>query len=235
MMRFSVRPMPAKENLEMRPGEVDDKAWKDPLSAGAHLQIGGDVLIGICDSLSQALVKRGLEKEAINNTMLELINLFVQNGDADTRIKEWITERDFSNFDYDVRSSFSKVDQSDRWDSWYIIRRAGRSGIESATQWNDECFAKMNDREKELVQKLHETRRAYWQAQEAYEDYVEDHSIMTINDFFIKYADQLSKIDKDWYDYVEEHLKACVQSVLKRRAEKKAEDTATAERPTAAV
>lgn len=219
------------ESLEMKPGEVDDREWKEPISAGAHLYIFSEALQGVIESLAKRLVSKGLSKEEINGKMVELLNLFTANGDMSEQFKKWMLEEDFANPTWDVRDNLYKVEPQDRWDSWWKIKDRALDAVDYGN-WRSEFKKKMNDREKELLENFERTREEAYKARRAYEEYIENNAVDAIQEIFTKYGETFSKIDEEWYKGVELRLRDEVERVKKRRAEKKAEMDATASRAT---
>ena len=221
---------PATEEVSMEPGEIDNKAWNEPISAGAHLQVFSGVVIGLVKSITKRFIAKGMPADEINSKARMLLNEFVQNGDLDNRFKTWMFERDFSDDQWDLKEELEKARPPCEYGSWYVIYDEAKYGVRDG-QWNVDYRQKMNDREKALVDALSEARQKLYQAERAYNDYVNDHVVVTINDVFIKYGEILSKMDKEWYDGVESCLKTELALVEKRRKEKLAEEDSTSERP----
>ena len=89
----------------------------------------------------------------------------------------------------------------------------------------------LNERERELVKRLEEARSALREVEHEFHDYTFGCAIDCINDIFVKYADALQKIDKEWYDEIVLSLKRDVERVQKERAQKKLEDESAVSRP----
>lgn len=221
---------PATEEVSMEPGAIDDKAWNEPISAGAHLQVFSGVVIGIVKSITKRFIAKGMPADEINSKAHMLLNEFVQNGDLDTGFKTWMFEKDFSDDRWDLDEELGEVRPPCEYESWYDIYDGAKYGVKDG-EWSGDYRQKMNAREKALVDALSEARQKLNQAERAYNDYVNDHAVVTINDVFIKYGEILSKMDKEWYDGVESRLKIELASVEKRRKAKLAEKDSTSDRP----
>ena len=230
MMNFALKPQPAKESIEMKPGEVENKAYTEPISAGAHLQVFSEAIMGIAESLSKRLISKGVDKKDVNSTIITFLQTVASNGDFDAQFKSWLFDHDFSDIKWDLRDELRQVTPNDKWDSWYIILDNAKGGVKCGSKWSDEFQKKMNPREQELLKTLREAEDKYYDAKYKYEEYVHDHAIDTLNEIFVKYAEPLSKIDKEWYDGIETRLRLEVERLNRRRAEKKAEEDAAAGR-----
>lgn len=230
MMNYLITP--STEELSMAPGKVDDRQYEEPISAGAHLQVFSEVVQGVISSLSRRLVSKGLPPEEVNAKMRGLLNTFAENGDLDTKFKTWLFDHDFADLRWDIHEELDKVRPSDKYDSWWILYDQARWGVRDA-KYSDDYLKKMNDREKELLTTFREAQRKFYEAKRAYAEYVEDHTIETINEVITKYGETLSKMDKEWYDQIESRLKTEMADLERRRKQKKAESQATADRPTA--
>lgn len=227
------KPSMEDSGLEMRPGEVDGKEWKESISAGAHLHVYTDALLGVISSIIGYLKTKGLDKSTINAKVIELLNLMVTNGDIDDKLKGYILKNDHvEDGNWEIYSMFDKVNStSERWSSWWKIISATRNGVSWAPYSSDSFKNKMNDREKQLLETLEQARKAYWDAQSKYDRYVYDHAIMTINEIFVKYSDVFQRMAKEWFDTITtQYLKYEVEQVEKRRKEKAGEDDETSER-----
>ena len=62
-------------------------------------------------------------------------------------------------------------------------------------------------------------------------DYFEDMAIDLLHDVSTKYSDILSKVDTDWFDSISKGMTRAYDDLMKKRAEKKAEDSSVLSRP----
>ena len=228
--KFSIKP--STESMIFKEGEIDGKKWDPVLSAGAQQTIYHNVMKAMRKLIAGKLMNQGKDKEYITAKVDELLNLFVQNGDTRKEYLQWINEEDEA-ADIEWHSS-TYADLNKRWNGtgfWTLLDYVGYS-VKDESKWGKEFRDKMNDREKALVKAVRDAQKALWKAEEEYNDYVFDTAVVSINEMLIKYGEFLRLIDNDWYSQLMEGSKYYMDRVEKRRAERKAEEEASQNRPT---
>ena len=227
--------LPSVENaLPTAPGSIDATAYKPTLSAYFAQSVNYDALNGIIDSVVAVLGAKGTDKEDINAKIRELVELLKSNGDLNNEEAKWILERDYSKaYTWEQSDDLWKLNTAEeRWSAYWRIRDCAMCAVSCISRWNDKVKRQqLNEREQELVKRLDEARAALREVEREFHDYTFGCAVDCINDIFVKYADALQKIDKDWYDEIVLCLKRDVERVQKERAQKKLEDESAVNRP----
>lgn len=227
---------PAKESVDLKPGEIDGTKWDEKLSSGAQQWILLDALRGIVKAVSNFYIQKGKDKEFINAKANELIALFIQNGDCTKDSTEYFSENDHAEnyYDDEERNKFKLEKKEWVSSSYYTIVHDTRRGVSCESKYNSELRKKMNEREKALIEDVVNARKKLWDAEDALYDYTLDCSVITVNELLVKYGDFLSKVDQEWYSDLMKDNAYHLQQTEKRIKEKKAEADAAMTRPTEA-
>lgn len=229
--------LPSVENaLPVAAGAVDGKQYDSPLSAYFAQSVNYDAINGIIDSVVCALNARGMSNEDINEKIRALVDTLKSHGDLNENETEWLLNRDYSK-SYESQRTYeiSELECDGGrciYDGYWGIKRSAMSGIACISKWSESLRKQqLNEREQALVENLKEAERAYYNARDAFEKYTWGCAIDAINDLFTKYADDLRKLDNDWYERVTSSLKYDVERLKKEREAKKLEKDSAVNRP----
>ena len=230
----------AMESTVSAPGEVEGKKWENDVSAGALLMVGEDVIHGIITSVVEILIARGKSDTEIEDIVKEITNAMKTHGDITAASYDWL--KDTANIkrlhhytDYDVFEKANKDGESQddvKYCPWWALRNSVTRGCNCVLSWGvDRKKYQLNEREKAMLDEMDEIADKYWDMKRKVRDYFEDMAIDLLHDVITKYSDILSKVDTDWFDSISKGMTRAYDDLMKKRAEKKAEDSSVLSRP----
>ena len=187
---------------------ADDSATEkqDPekiMSEEMRLSVKYSIMSGIVMSVATYLTSTNANSDDIRAKMKTLVNAFKSGGDVENSDAEWLTTE---YLDSVKRANIPDSGYCHYGDSayfsWYSAINAMLNDDSVRNRWLDENNAKFTQKEREIIGRYNKARSKFYQAENAFTQYMASVNKLTINQILLKYATQFQQVVPEWYKRV---------------------------------
>lgn len=173
------------------------------MSEEMRLSVKYSIMSGIVMSVAAYLASTNSNNDDIRAKMKTLVNAFKSGGDVNGSDADWLTTEYLESVKRANAPDIGYCRYGDpAYFSWYSAISAMLNDDSVRSRWFDENNTRYTQKEREIIGRYNKARNEFYQAENAFTQYMTSVNKLTFNQILLKYATQFQQVVPEWYKRV---------------------------------